>query len=243
DIVLGLGHHHFEDILVALKGPGADGTLTAEDCRRLSGDYLALVEAETGQPFPQDPRRQLWGAIGAIFASWDNARAVTYRRLNAIPDTLGTAVTVQAMVFGNRDGCSATGVAFTRNPSTGAREVFGEYLPNAQGEDVVAGLRTPLFLTQAGRRAAMRDAPSMEEAMPGPYQELMQALQLLERHYRDMQEVEFTVQQGKLWVLQTRTAKRGINAALKIAVAMADDGWISRDEAILRVDPMGLDQL
>jgi len=243
DIVLGLGHHHFEDILVALKGPGADGTLTAEDCRRLSGDYLALVEAETGQPFPQDPRRQLWGAIGAVFASWDNARAVTYRRLNAIPDTLGTAVTVQAMVFGNRDGCSATGVAFTRNPSTGAREVFGEYLPNAQGEDVVAGLRTPLFLTEAGRRTAMSEAPSMEEAMPGPYQELMQALQLLERHYRDMQEVEFTVQQGKLWVLQTRTAKRGINAALKIAVAMADDGWISRDEAILRVDPMGLDQL
>ena len=243
DIVLGVDHHHFEDILLGVREAGGNGHLTAQDCRRLVADYLATVKEETGKPFPQDPKDQLWGAIGAVFASWDNARAVTYRRLNGISDSLGTAVTVQAMVFGNRGETSATGVAFTRNPSTGERQVFGEYLPNAQGEEVVAGLRTPNFLTKAGREAAMSDAPSMEEAMPGPFAELMEALLRLESHYRDMQDVEFTVQQGRLWILQTRTAKRSTNAALKIAVAMANEGTLSREEAILRVDPMGLDQL
>ena len=187
---------------------------------------------------------QLWGAIGAVFGSWQSERAKVYRRLNDIPGDWGTAVNVQAMVFGNMGDTSATGVAFTRDPSTGDRAYYGEFLINAQGEDVVAGIRTPQYLTKAARetRRAPRP-PSMEEAMPEVYAELARVFELLETHYRDMQDIEFTVQQGKLWMLQTRRGKRTAKAALKIAVDMADEGLITSEEAILRVDPQALDQL
>jgi pyruvate,orthophosphate dikinase len=246
DVVLGLDHHMFEEILDDRKdalGVGVDTALEAEDWQGIVEDYKAAVERDCGRPFPQDPQDQLWGAIGAVFASWMNDRAKFYRRMHAIPESWGTAVTVQSMVFGNMGETSATGVAFTRDPSTGERSLYGEFLVNAQGEDVVAGIRTPQPLTRAAREA-MGDKPaSMEEAMPGVFETFREAVGALERHYRDMQDIEFTVERGRLYILQTRSGKRTARAALKIAVDLAGEGLISRDEAISRIDPSSLDQL
>jgi len=246
DVVLGLDHYLFEEALEILKedrGVSLDTELTADDLKGLVADYLAKVHAEHGRPFPQDVHEQLWGAIGAVFGSWRSERARVYRRLNDIPESWGTAVTVQAMVFGNMGPTSATGVVFTRDPSTGAAAHYGEFLINAQGEDVVAGIRTPQYLTRAARETAGAKAASMEEAMPVVFADLAHVFGLLERHYRDMQDIEFTVQQGKLWMLQTRSGKRTAKAALKIAVDMVDEGLISSDAAVLRVDAQALDQL
>jgi pyruvate,orthophosphate dikinase len=246
DVVLGLDHSAFEEALELAKedkGVHLDTDLAAEDWRALSARYKALVEEHLGRPFPQDVHGQLWGAIGAVFGSWQSERAKVYRRLNSIPHDWGTAVNVQAMVFGNMGETSATGVAFTRNPSTGERSYYGEYLINAQGEDVVAGIRTPQYLTRAARDAAGAKAPSMEEALPEVFGELAKVFDRLETHYRDMQDIEFTVERGQLWMLQTRSGKRTVRAALRIAVDMAEENLISRKEAVLRVDPAALDQL
>ena len=246
DVVLGLDHGAFEEALEIAKedrGIFSDTELSADDWRELVGQFKAIVAAELGRPFPQDVHEQLWGAIAAVFDSWDSDRAKVYRRLNSIPGGWGTAVNVQAMVFGNMGDTSATGVAFTRDPSTGERAYYGEWLVNAQGEDVVAGIRTPQYLTLAARVKAGAEAASMEEAMPAAYGELARVFDLLELHYRDMQDIEFTVQQGKLWMLQTRSGKRTAKAALKMAVDMAGEGLIDEKTAILRVDPMALDQL
>jgi pyruvate, orthophosphate dikinase len=246
DVVLGVDHDEFEDILGGFKderGYALDTEITAEEWQGLITRYKALVAEATGNPFPQDVSAQLWGAIGAVFTSWNGARAITYRRLNNIPEDWGTAVNVQAMVFGNMGETSATGVAFTRNPSTGTRELYGEFLVNAQGEDVVAGIRTPQNITEKARIEAGSDAPSLEALMPETFVELQQNFDLLERHYRDMQDMEFTIQEGKLWMLQTRTGKRTAKAALRIAVDMAGEELISKSEAILRIDPASLDQL
>jgi len=246
DVVLGLDHYAFEDALEILKedrGVSLDTELTATDLQGLVARYKALVLAAWGDDFPQDPHEQLWGAIGAVFGSWRSDRARTYRRLNDIPESWGTAVTVQAMVFGNRGETSATGVAFTRDPATGERVTYGEYLINAQGEDVVAGIRTPQYLTLAARTRAGARAISMEEAMPVVFTELARVFALLENHYRDMQDIEFTVEDSRLWMLQTRAGKRTAKAALKIAVDMADEGLITQAEAVLRVEAGALDQL
>ncbi len=246
DVVLGVDHEHFEEILEearADRGYEVDTEMTAADWREVIGLYKAKVEEELGRPFPQDAREQLWGAIGAVFSSWMNARAITYRRLHNIPESWGTAVNVQAMVFGNMGETSATGVAFTRNPSTGEKALYGEYLINAQGEDVVAGIRTPQNITEIARVEAGSDRPSMEKAMPDAYQTLVRIADTLENHYRDMQDLEFTVERGTLWMLQTRSGKRTAKAALKIAVEMAAEGLIDRNEAICRVEPSSLDQL
>ncbi len=246
DVVLGVDHGVFEDILENHKNLNSfalDTDLSADDWRKVIAQYKAAVERETGKPFPQSPKEQLWGAIGAVFGSWQTARAITYRRLHAIPDDWGTAVNVQAMVFGNMGSTSATGVAFTRNPSTGAREIYGEFLVNAQGEDVVAGIRTPQPLTEAARKEAGETAPSLETLMPDAFKELTGIFARLESRYRDMQDVEFTIQEGRLWMLQTRSGKRTTKAALKIAVDMVDEGVITPDEALLRVDASALDQL
>jgi pyruvate, orthophosphate dikinase len=245
-VVLGIEHHQFEQLLEDHKldiGASFDTELGAEDWQTLVAAYKELVQAEHGRPFPQDPHAQLWGAIGAVFGSWMNPRAITYRRLHDIPEDWGTAVNVQAMVFGNMGGDCATGVAFTRNPSTGDNEFFGEYLVNAQGEDVVAGIRNPQHLTIAGKRAAKTAQPALEEAMPEVFADLCRVRRTLEDHYRDMQDIEFTVQQKKLWMLQTRTGKRTAQAALKIAVSLVDEGVITRDEALRRIEPAALDQL
>ena len=246
NVVLGVGHGVFEDILENhknLSGFSLDTELGADDWKEVVGAYQAAVEHETGKPFPQDTAEQLWRAIGAVFGSWHNERAKTYRRLHAIPDDWGTAVNVQAMVFGNLGPGSATGVAFTRNPSTGAHEIYGEFLINAQGEDVVAGIRTPQPLTEAARKAAGEQLPSLEAAMPTVFAELQRVFAALERRYRDMQDVEFTIQEGKLWMLQTRSGKRTTRAALKIAADLVADGLIDAEEAVLRIDAAGLDQL
>jgi pyruvate,orthophosphate dikinase len=246
DVVLGFEHHHFEDILDTFKdgqGYSLDTDLTAEDWVDLVGRYKDAVASETGKDFPQDPHDQLWGAIGAVFSSWMNARAVTYRRLHDIPESWGTAVNVQAMVFGNMGETSATGVAFTRNPSTGESKLYGEFLINAQGEDVVAGIRTPQDITDDARKESGSDKPSMETAMPDAFQELTRIYTLLEKHYRDMQDMEFTVERGKLWMLQTRGGKRTAKAGLRIAVELANEGLISKKEAVMRIDPASLDQL
>jgi pyruvate, orthophosphate dikinase len=245
-VVLGVEHHNFEEVLdlhKSNKGHELDTDLSAQEWRDVITDYKALVERETGKPFPQDPREQLWGAIGAVFGSWMNQRAITYRRLHNIPESWGTAVNVQAMVFGNMGETSATGVAFTRNPSTGDRELYGEFLVNAQGEDVVAGIRTPQNITEAARIAAGSDKPSMETVMPDVFKQFVETTQTLERHYRDMQDMEFTVERGKLWMLQTRSGKRTTKAALRVAVDMAKEELITRDEGLLRIEPAGLDQL
>ena len=215
----------------------------ADDWKALVAEYSAIVETELGRPFPQDVHEQLWGAIAAVFDSWDSDRAKVYRRLNDIPGDWGTAVNVQAMVFGNMGDTSATGVAFTRDPATGEKAYYGEWLVNAQGEDVVAGIRTPQYLTLKAREAAGAKPLSMEEAMPDAYGELAHVFELLEQHYRDMQDIEFTVERGKLWMLQTRSGKRTAKAALKMAVDMVGEGLIDEKTAILRVDPMALDQL
>jgi pyruvate, orthophosphate dikinase len=246
DVVLGLEHHHFEDILDTFKdgqGYSLDTDLTADDWVDLVGKYKEAVARETGKEFPQDPHDQLWGAIGAVFSSWMNARAVTYRKLHDIPESWGTAVNVQAMVFGNMGDTSATGVAFTRNPSTGESKLYGEFLINAQGEDVVAGIRTPQDITEHARRESGSDKPSMETAMPEAFKELTRIYTLLEKHYRDMQDMEFTVERGKLWMLQTRGGKRTARAALRIAVELANEGLISQKDAVSRIDPASLDQL
>ncbi|HEX8308614.1 MAG TPA: pyruvate, phosphate dikinase [Allosphingosinicella sp.] len=246
DVVLGLDHGAFEEALEIAKedkGVHLDTDLEADDWRRLAVRYKALVEELLGRPFPGDVHEQLWGAVGAVFGSWQSERAKTYRRLNNIPSDWGTAVNVQAMVFGNMGETSATGVAFTRNPSTGERAYYGEYLINAQGEDVVAGIRTPQYLTLAARQAAGAKAASMEESMPEVFGELARVFDLLERHYRDMQDIEFTVERGKLFMLQTRSGKRTAKAALRIAVDMAGEGLITQEEGVLRVDPQALDQL
>ena len=246
NVVLEVEHHNFEEILEIYKdqkGYQQDTDLSADDWRKIVASYKEAVERETGKPFPQDARQQLWGAVGAVFSSWMNQRAITYRRLHDIPESWGTAVNVQAMVFGNMGETSATGVAFTRNPSTGENALYGEFLVNAQGEDVVAGIRTPQNISEAARIAAKSEKPSMEQVMPVVYAEFVRATQLLERHYRDMQDMEFTVERGKFWMLQTRNGKRTAKAALRIAVEMANDGLISREEAILRIEPPTLDQL
>lgn len=246
DVVLGFEHHHFEEILDTFKdsqGYTLDTDLTADDWVDLVGKYKDAVARETGKDFPQDPHDQLWGAIGAVFSSWMNARAVTYRKLHDIPESWGTAVNVQAMVFGNMGETSATGVAFTRNPSTGESKLYGEFLINAQGEDVVAGIRTPQDITEEARRESGSDKASMESAMPEAFKELTRFYTLLEKHYRDMQDMEFTVEQGKLWMLQTRGGKRTAKAALRIAVELANEGLITKKEAVTRIDPASLDQL
>jgi pyruvate,orthophosphate dikinase len=246
DVVLGIGHHHFEEILDDHKdrnGYTLDTDLDAGDWEQIIGRYKERVEQESGKPFPQDPHAQLWGAIGAVFGSWMTQRAITYRRLHGIPESWGTAVNVQAMVFGNMGETSATGVAFTRNPSTGEKKLYGEFLINAQGEDVVAGIRTPQEITEQARKEAGSDKPSMERALPDAFAELTRIHAALERHYRDMQDLEFTVEQGKLWMLQTRSGKRTTQAALRIAVELAQEKLITKDEAVARIDPAGLDQL
>jgi pyruvate,orthophosphate dikinase len=246
DVVLGIEHHHFEEILDDHKhrsGYTLDTDLDADDLEQLVAEYKARVQEERGEPFPQDPNAQLWGAIGAVFGSWMNQRAITYRRLHSIPESWGTAVNVQAMVFGNMGETSATGVAFTRNPSTGEKKLYGEYLINAQGEDVVAGIRTPQEITEAARKAASSDKPSMEKALPEAFAALKRIQSSLERHYRDMQDLEFTVEQGKLWMLQTRSGKRTAQAALRIAVDLAREKLIGKKEAVKRIDAAALDQL
>ena len=246
NVVLDIEHHNFEDILEEHKSRTATRSTpssTADDWLIVVSRYKERVEEESGKPFPQDPREQLWGAIGAVFGSWMNARAITYRRLHDIPESWGTAVNVQAMVFGNMGDTSATGVAFTRNPSTGEKKLYGEFLINAQGEDVVAGIRTPQEITEAARKEAGSDKPSMEKAMPAAFKELTRIYGALEKHYRDMQDLEFTVEQGKLWMLQTRNGKRTAKAALRIAVELANEKLITREEAVARIEPMSLDQL
>src|SRR5580692_10753805 len=246
NVVLGIEHHHFEEILDDHKdrhGYTLDTDLSADDWDNIIDRYKERVEEESGKPFPQDPHAQLWGAIGAVFGSWMNQRAITYRRLHAIPESWGTAVNVQAMVFGNMGETSATGVAFTRNPSTGEKRLYGEFLINAQGEDVVAGIRTPQEITEIARQESGSDKPSMEAALPQAFAELKRIYAALERHYRDMQDLEFTVEQGKLWMLQTRNGKRTAGAALRIAVELAQEKLISKEEAVTRVDPAALDQL
>ncbi|MEQ1497038.1 MAG: pyruvate, phosphate dikinase [Novosphingobium sp.] len=246
DVVLGLDHHLFEDVLEIAKedsGYYADVEMQAEDWQALVGQYNTIVEAELGRPFPQDVHEQLWGAVRAVFDSWDSDRAKVYRRINDISGDWGTAVNVQAMVFGNMGDTSATGVAFTRDPATGEKAYYGEWLVNAQGEDVVAGIRTPQYLTKASRTRAGAKPLSMEEAMPAAYAELAAVFELLEKHYRDMQDIEFTVERGQLWMLQTRSGKRTAKAALKMAVDMVHEGLIDERAAIGRIDPMALDQL
>jgi len=246
DVVLELDHGSFEEALEIAKedrGYFLDTEMLAEDWQALVAEYKTLVAQQWGKPFPQDVHDQLWGAVGAVFGSWEAERAKVYRRLNGIPNDWGTAVNVQAMVFGNMGDTSATGVAFTRDPATGENVYYGEFLINAQGEDVVAGIRTPQYLTKAARERANAKPLSMEEAMPEVYGQLADVFRILETHYRDMQDIEFTVERGKLWMLQTRSGKRTAKAALKIAVDMANEGLITQDEAILRVEPSALDQL
>ncbi|MEP3072184.1 MAG: pyruvate, phosphate dikinase [Maricaulis sp.] len=246
DVVLGVDHAVFEDILDGFKDDNdysLDTELSADDWVHMVAQYKKAAARELGRDFPADPRDQLWGAIGAVFGSWMTERAKTYRRLHDIPASWGTAVNVQAMVFGNMGETSATGVAFTRDPSTGDTGYYGEFLVNAQGEDVVAGIRTPQCLTEAMREKMGDDNPSMETAMPESFAELSAVFDKLERHYRDMQDIEFTVEAGRLWMLQTRNGKRTAKAALKIAVDMASEGLITTDEAVMRVDPAQLDQL
>ncbi|EKF41313.1 pyruvate phosphate dikinase [Nitratireductor indicus C115] len=246
NVVLGLDHDLFEEILEEEKerlGYEVDTEFSAEDWQNVIALYKRGIEAELDGPFPQDPNEQLWGAIGAVFASWMNPRAITYRKLHDIPESWGTAVNVQAMVFGNRGEDSATGVAFTRNPSTGEKALYGEFLVNAQGEDVVAGIRTPQNITEMARLEAGSDKPSLEKLMPEAFAAFIDIAGKLEKHYRDMQDLEFTIERGKLWMLQTRSGKRTAKAALKVAVDMANEGLITQEEAVVRIDAASLDQL
>jgi pyruvate,orthophosphate dikinase len=246
NVVLGLSHDDFEEVLDDHKdrlGVTVDTDLKAGDWEKVVADYKVAVERELGHPFPQDPQDQLWGAVGAVFASWMNDRAKFYRRMHDIPESWGTAVNVQSMVFGNMGETSATGVAFTRNPSTGEARLYGEFLINAQGEDVVAGIRTPQSLTEGRPRGDGRDRPLDGRSHAGGLRRIRRRRRALESHYRDMQDIEFTVEQGRLWMLQTRNGKRTAKAALKIAVDMAAEGVITQEEAISRVEPAALDQL
>ncbi|MGO6677188.1 pyruvate, phosphate dikinase [Rhizobium leguminosarum] len=246
DVVMGLGNDAFEEILEDEKaklGHEFDTELNASEWQHIVSLYKKLIEEELEQEFPQDPEVQLWGAVGAVFSSWMSARAVTYRQLHNIPEGWGTAINIQAMVFGNLGNASATGVAFTRNPSTGESALYGEFLVNAQGEDVVAGIRTPQSITEEGRISSGSEKPSMEKLMPEAFRELCRICTELEIHYRDMQDIEFTIERGRLWMLQTRSGKRSTRAAMKIAVDMVDEGVITEDEAVLRIEPSSLDQL
>jgi pyruvate,orthophosphate dikinase len=246
NVVLNLDHHMFEEILDDHKerlDVQVDTALTADDWEAVVADYRAAVAKEHGKPFPQDAHDQLWGAVGAVFTSWMNDRAKFYRRMHDIPESWGTAVNVQSMVFGNMGDTSATGVAFTRNPSTGENRLYGEFLINAQGEDVVAGIRTPQALTKIAREEMGDRQPSMEEALPEVFTEFKSVVEKLETHYRDMQDIEFTVERGRLYMLQTRNGKRTAKAALKVAVDLASEGLITQEEAVMRVEPASLDQL
>ncbi|MDC0954366.1 pyruvate, phosphate dikinase [Pelagibacteraceae bacterium] len=246
NVVLGVNHHNFEDLIEnykLTKGVLLDTDLTAKDWKSLIGSFREQIIKETGKDFPQDVHQQLWGAIGAVFQSWKNHRANVYRKLNNIPEEWGTAVNVQSMVFGNMGQDCATGVAFTRNPSTGENSFYGEYLINAQGEDVVAGIRTPQNITKKARLEAGSKELSMQESMPKAYNELVTIYKKLEKHYRDMQDIEFTVENKKLWMLQTRSGKRTAKASIKIAVDMVKEKLINKDEAVLRIDPKILDTL
>ncbi len=246
DVVMGVDHEQFEEIIEDIRfsrGVEFENQLEAEDWVGILGRFKDAIKHETGETFPQDPHQQLWSAIEAVLKSWQNPRAVTYRNLKNISDEVGTAVNVQAMVFGNRGEDSASGVAFTRNPSTGENNLFGEYLLNSQGEDVVAGIRTPSFINERARIAAGSDDPSMEKTLPDAYEEFLRVLNMLENHYCDMQDVEFTVENGSLWLLQTRKGKRTSKAALRIAVEMAEEGLISKEEAVRRLDQAALSRL
>ena len=246
DVVLGVDHYLFEEVLEQHKSDSGlilDTDLEADDWQEIVAAFKDIVERELAEPFPQDPREQLWGAIVAVFGSWMNQRAMTYRRLHGIPAAWGTAVNVQAMVFGNMGDDCATGVAFTRDPSTGENIFYGEYLVNAQGEDVVAGIRTPQHLTLAGKERNGSDLPAMEEVMPVVFGQLAEVRQILEAHYKDMQDIEFTVQQDKLYMLQTRSGKRTSAAAIRIAVEMVKEGLITESDAVMRVEAGQLDQL
>ncbi len=243
-VVLGLKHENFERELESMKeerGYHYDTEVTADEWKSLIPKYKAIVREKTGRAFPDDPAEQLWGAVGAVFKSWMNERAIVYRKLNNIPEAWGTAVNIQSMVFGNMGDDCATGVAFTRDPSTGAKVFFGEYLPNAQGEDVVAGIRTPRPINKAA--AIDSEHKSLEETQPAAYKELVRVYKTLEKHYRDMQDIEFTIERSKLWLLQTRNGKRTAPAAIKIAVDMVKEKLITSEEAVLRVEPSQLDQL
>jgi pyruvate,orthophosphate dikinase len=246
DVVENVPHERFETRLDEMKeqrGVFQDTELGADDLRQLVAEYLEIVRDVTGKPFPQDPHQQLWGAVAAVFRSWQNDRARKYREIHAIPESWGTAVNVQAMVFGNMGDDCATGVAFTRNPSTGDRVFYGEYLKNAQGEDVVAGTRTPQPINKGSRTAESQQLPTLEQEMPRAYKELLRVQLRLEKHYREMQDIEFTIERGKLWMLQTRTGKRTVKAAVKIAVDMAKEGLISKTVAVTRVVPESLEKL
>lgn len=243
DVVLGVQAHSFESLLDQARRKSQvenDSELNALTLKNVVKEFKQIVLNETGKPFPMDAREQLWNAIGAVFESWMGNRAVSYRRINRIPETWGTAVNVQAMVFGNRGDDCATGVAFTRDPGTGEKKFFGEFLQNAQGEDVVAGIRTPLPINKYSSNGASQ---TMQEVFPKVYQELTQIYETLEKHYRDMQDIEFTVQNGRLYILQTRTGKRTASAAIRIAVDMVSEGLITQEEAILRVAPSQIEQL
>ncbi len=245
-VVLDLDADLFEEKLGEYKekhGYNLDTEMNGDDWKAMAETFKAIIQKELGKPFPQNPKDQLWGAIGAVFGSWMGARAVTYRRIHELPGDWGTAVNVQAMVFGNTGENSATGVAFTRNPATGERALYGEFLVNAQGEDVVAGIRTPQNITEAARKQAGSDAPSLEMVMPEAFKKFAGYCSVLEKHYRDMQDMEFTIEDGHLWMLQTRNGKRTTKAALKVAIDMANEGLISKEEAVLRIEPAGLDQL
>ncbi len=246
NVVMGIESYNFEEILEERKEERSltlDTELSADDWKELVERFKDKVSDEWGKPFPQDPKEQLWGAIGAVFESWMNKRAITYRKLHGIPEDWGTAVNVQAMVYGNMGDDCATGVCFSRNPSTGDNHFYGEYLVNSQGEDVVAGIRTPQCLTELEKEQTGSDLPSMEEVMPDTYKELVGFRDILEKHYTDMQDMEFTIQRNKLWMLQTRTGKRTAGASMKMAVEMCEEGLIDRNEAVRRVDPAQLDQL
>lgn len=246
NVVLDVDHHNFEDLLdnyKLTKGVLSDTDLKAEDWKKIIGNYKDIVKKNTKKDFPQDSHEQLWGAISAVFKSWQNQRAKTYRRLNNIPEEWGTAVNIQSMVFGNMGNDCATGVAFTRNPSTGENSFYGEYLINAQGEDVVAGIRTPRNITKKARLESSSEDLSLEETMPEAFNELTKIYKKLESHYRDMQDIEFTIENKKLWMLQTRSGKRTAKASIKIAVDMVSEKLITKDEALLRIDPKILDTL
>ena len=246
NVVLEVDHYNFEDLLdnyKLTKGVLSDTDLKAEDWKIIISNYKDIIKKNTKKDFPQDSHEQLWGAISAVFKSWQNQRAKTYRKLNNIPEEWGTAVNIQSMVFGNMGNDCATGVAFTRNPSTGENSFYGEYLINAQGEDVVAGIRTPRNITKKARLESSSEDLSLEETMPEAFNELTKIYKKLENHYRDMQDIEFTIENKKLWMLQTRSGKRTAKASIKIAVDMVSEKLITKDEALLRIDPKILDTL
>ena len=246
DIVMGVPHAEFEKVLQGVKnkvGVKLDTELKTEDLKEVIAGYKKLIKEKKGHEFPQDVQEQLKQAIDAVFGSWNNPRAITYRNINDIPHTWGTAVNIVAMVFGNMGDTSATGVAFTRNPATGEKILFGEYLVNAQGEDVVAGIRTPQQISNAGKAAQHSDLPSMEESMPLMFQELNDVRQKLEKHNKDMQDIEFTIQEGKLYLLQCRSGKRTAKAAVKIAVDLYNEGIVNKEQALLLIDPTSINQL